>query len=113
MKRLLGLIILLACAAAAPSSRTHFYVVEYVKTVKGGVPTLNVVFYVPVTGEKAAGVLRRELGGAVEFEKPTEDVVATAWDGRGKAANEEDMIPIPGGSHLVYRAKGGKVETLK
>lgn len=108
----LASLLLLVLVAAAPSAKTHYYVVEYQKTVKGGVPQIQVTFYVAVKPETAEKILRREFETILELEKPTEDVLGTAWDGVGKAAGDEDQIDLPSGQ-IVYRVKSGKVEKLK
>jgi hypothetical protein len=98
---------------AAPSDRTHFFVVEY-KRANGSVPDIEVIFYVPVTAAVAENVLRYEPSLAIQVAPPEQEVMLSAWDGRGKKPLEEDHIALVDGSlSLWYNPKTKQVLTEK
>jgi hypothetical protein len=92
---------------AAPNAKTHIMDVELLRPVKGaeGVQILNVTIFEKVTKEQAAEMLKQQLQICVSVLKPTDGILATAWDA------DENQI-LPSGDKLIYDAKTKKIMTM-
>lgn len=95
----------IAALSAPPSSKSHFFVVEYAKPVgeKDAVATLTVTFYTPTDGKAAEAFVRAQLEASVKAMPPASDILANAWFSKNGVQADDEMIKLPDGStSLIY-----------
>lgn len=95
--------------AAAPSGKTHSFVVEYQPgdggNGAGGVPALNLTLFKKADQARAGELLRQQLQWTADRFHPDRDILATAWDSFDEASAKAI------GSPLVYLHASNKIVT--
>jgi hypothetical protein len=102
--------------ATEPSPKTHIYVIEYKKPVRGAetVNMLNAIFFVKVTPQQAESVLRTELDRIRKLFPPEGDVLANAWfSTTGNEVDEEQISLSDGSTSLIFTSKINKFTSKK
>jgi hypothetical protein len=97
------------------SPRTHFYLVEYLKPVKGAntVSVLNLIFSRAIDARQAEKLLREEIQRAITMFPPKGAVMAYAYTQTG-SSDLENAVSLPDGSDfLIFSPEFKRVQTEK